>query len=306
MRMKIVQVYTTLKLSMYHLIEVLNDEQTPPPSPRCWGSEGGTCAHRCRGGASQAGRCRSRPPDSFLISSCPNNDLRVCFSAQIQTFQYWSCPWPLNLSKNPWGLAWGMKFKNYKILNQNMLKIHLKMLLTAEVNVAFHSGKPCTIWLKSERRLEAKQQNFHTRYEHTESSQWWQKRLSIHPHQDLQEEKPTWGLIMAKRTARWKRTDRWRLNTALDIPALLNLHDNIKLWIKTVTLWCKWHIQNKRSLTSVPVFPTWQYHCFPTRRRLAPPQRGWGPWSQRASFREIPPLSSSEIASQPRHSWPGV
>ena len=32
---------------------------------------------------------------------------------------------------------------------------------------------------------------------------------------------PTCGLIMAKRTARWNLTERWRLKTALDIPALL-------------------------------------------------------------------------------------
>ena len=43
-----------------------------------------------------------------------------------------------------------------------MLKIHLKMLLTAEVNVAFHSGKPCTIRLKSERRLDYVKQNSKT------------------------------------------------------------------------------------------------------------------------------------------------
>ena len=190
-----------------------------------------------------------------------------------------------------------------------MSKIHLKMLLTAEVNVAFHSGKPCTIWLKSERRLDYVKQNSKT-FIHDMNIpsrvNGGKKRLSIHLHPHLQGEKPTWGLIMAKRTARWKRTDRWRLNTALDIPALLNLHGNIKLWITTVTLWCKWHTQHKKSLTSVPVFPTWQYHCFPTRRRLAPPQRGRGPWSQRASFPQIRPSSSSEIASQPRHSWPGV
>ena len=60
-RMKMqVQLSSGLKLK-----KSLNNQQTPPPSPRCWGSAGRTCARRCRGGASQAGRCWSKPPDGF-------------------------------------------------------------------------------------------------------------------------------------------------------------------------------------------------------------------------------------------------
>ena len=40
----------------------------------------------------------------------------------------------------------------------------------------------------------------------------------------------TWGLIKAKKTARWKRIDLWRLKTALDIPALLIIICASQIW----------------------------------------------------------------------------
>ena len=55
------------------------------------------------------------------------------------------------------------------------------------------------------------------------------------------EDNPTWGLIMAKRTARWNLTERWRLKTALDIPALL---------ITLLTLHSWWIISHKMILGS--------------------------------------------------------
>ena len=173
-------------------------------------------------------------------------------------------------------------------------------MLFTEGNVAFHSGKPGTVWLKKwnfcqffswEWEAGNGSRNCFCVIKPTDqvksSNSVDGGREGFYP--DLKEGNFTCGLITAKRTARWKRTDCWRLKTALDIPALLNLHSH-------PTLNCGLKLLDCSVATS-------QYHCSPTRRQLAPHQRGSGRWSQRESFPQTCPLSSSEIPSQPHPSW---
>ena len=50
-----------LEIENYHQSS-LHNLFSPLPSRRCWGSEAQTCARRCRGEATQVGRCSSKPP----------------------------------------------------------------------------------------------------------------------------------------------------------------------------------------------------------------------------------------------------